>query len=84
MDVSHKKAHENFKVVYVPNMARPKTSMVEGYIWDGYFGFIIQYLHKFYVVKWCIWDVDERHVGEVLEGIGCKFHTSPTLHDLAH
>jgi hypothetical protein len=31
-------------------------------------------------------DVDEEEgdVGEVLEGVGTKFHMNPTLHDLAH
>ncbi len=33
-----------------------------------------------------IWDVDEEEgdVGKVLEGVGTKLRTSPTLHDLAH
>jgi hypothetical protein len=37
-------------------------------------------------VKRRIWDVDEEEgdVGEVLEGVGTKFHMNPTLHDLAH
>jgi hypothetical protein len=37
-------------------------------------------------VKRGIWDADEEEgdVGEVLEGVGTKFHMSPTLHDLAH
>ncbi len=60
--------------------------MVENYIWDEWLGFITKYLQKNDIVKRGIWDADEEEgdVGEVLEGVGTKFHMSPTLHDLAH
>jgi hypothetical protein len=67
-------------------MAQPKSSMVESYLQDECLGFIIEYLQKFDIVKRHIWGVNEKKgdVGEVLEGVGTKFHMSPTLHDLAH
>jgi hypothetical protein len=43
--------------------------MTKGYIWDECLGFVIDYLQRFDVVKWCIWDVDEEEgdTNEVLE-----------------
>jgi hypothetical protein len=37
--------------IYVRNMASPKASMVEGYIRDECFGFVIEYLQSFEVVQ---------------------------------
>ncbi len=67
-------------------MAQPKSPMAEGYIQDECLGFITKYLQKFDIVKRHIWVVDEekRDAGEVLEGLGTKFHMSPILDDLAH
>jgi hypothetical protein len=57
---------------YVHNMARLEDSMVERYITDECFSFIIEYLQRFEVVQRHIWDVEEeeRDVNEVLEGNG--------------
>jgi hypothetical protein len=38
---------------FVCNMARPKRSMVAGYIWDECLSFIIKYLQRFEVMQWC-------------------------------
>ncbi len=58
--------------------------MFEGYIWDEWLGFIIEYWQRFEIMKWPIWNVDEGNVGEVLEGAGTKFFMSPGLHDVTH
>jgi len=60
--------------------------MAKGYIQNKCLGFIIDYLQKNNIVKRCIWDANEEEgdVGEVLEGVGTKFHMSPTLCNLAH
>ncbi len=34
--------------------------MVEGYICDECFGFVIEYLQSFEVVQRCVWDADEE------------------------
>jgi hypothetical protein len=62
------------------------TTKIIYYIQDECLGFITEYLQKFDIVESRIWVVDEENgdVGEVLEGVGTKFHMSPTLHDLAH
>ncbi len=72
--------------LYMCNMAQLEASMVEGYVQNECLCFIIEYLQKFDIVKRRIWDADEEEgdVGEVLEGVGSKFHMSSTLHDLAH
>jgi hypothetical protein len=60
--------------------------MAKGYIQNKCLGFITDYLQKNNIVKRCIWDANEEEgdVGEVLEGVGTKFHMSPTLCNLAH
>jgi len=46
--------------------------LFERYITDECLGFIIEYLQRFEVVQWHIWDVEEeeRDTNEVLEGDG--------------
>jgi hypothetical protein len=72
--------------LYVDNVARPKASMTKGYTQDECLGFIIEYLQRFDVVKWQIWDADEEEgdVGEVLEDVGSKFLMTTILWDLDH
>ncbi len=51
---------------FVQNMARLEDSMVEGYIMDECFSFIIEYLQRFEVVQRHIWDAkkEEKNVND--------------------
>jgi hypothetical protein len=71
---------------YVRNMARPKASMVEGYLKDKCIGFVTEYRQRFDVVQQRVWDADEEYgdAKEVLEGAGRPYVMTPALQDLGH
>jgi hypothetical protein len=71
---------------YVWNMARLEGSMIERYIRDECFGFIIEHLQRFEVVQQHVWDVEEEEgdANEVLGGVGHNFFMTLALHDFAH
>jgi hypothetical protein len=71
---------------YVRNMACPEASMVEGYLKDECIGFIIEYLQRFDIIQWRVWDADEEFgdTKEVAEGAGKPYVLTPQLCDLAH
>ncbi len=44
---------------YVHSMARPKDSLVKGYILEDTLGFIIEYLHEFEHVIKKVWEEEQ-------------------------
>lgn len=85
MDVSHRKVYENLEGLFC-NMARPKASMVEGYLKDKYISFIMEYLQQFDTVCQQLWDANEEFgdTEEVLEGVAKPYVMSAMLWDVAH
>jgi hypothetical protein len=71
---------------YVRNMARLEASMAEMYVKDECIGFITEYMQRFYVVEWRVWDTDEEYgdAEEVLEGGGKPYIMTSALRDAAH
>ena len=57
---------------------KSEGSMSEGYSMQEAMGFCTEYMKDFKNVNQCVWDddEDERVVGEVLEGNGCRFKLS--------
>jgi hypothetical protein len=71
---------------YVRNTARPEASMAEGYAQEECIGFVTEYLQRFDVVEWRVWNADEEYgdAEEVLEGGGKPYIMSAALRDAAH
>ena len=69
---------------YMRNMTRSEASMVEGFIKDGYVGFVTKYLQRFDIVESQVQDADEEYSEEVLEGAGKTYIMNTTLRDTAH
>jgi hypothetical protein len=71
---------------YVRNMARPEASMAEGYIKDECIGFVTEYLQRFDIMEYQVWDTNEEFgdAEEVPKGGGKPYVINTVLRDAAH
>ena len=71
---------------YVCNMARPEASMAEGYVQEECLGFVTEYLQRFDVVEWRVWNANEEYgnAEEVLEGGAKPYIMTTPLCDATH